>query len=232
MKSNRVARWSLLAAVTLALTGVFTTPALCAPFVTLVDGTTLGNYNNSIGTALDGTNPYGGSYLFPLAWPGGGDPSIPTAPEPVLSAAAGILGNWLTDPANLNANWQGSVVVPTNWAENTEVGVVYAFDAGPHGLGSMDVQVGVDNGAFVWFDGAYLFGGVQPGGAVLGEYSTTLSDIAPGVHYLQVLLEDHGRVTNYLVSVTGVPNAPAPAAVLLGSLGVALVGWFRGRRVL
>jgi hypothetical protein len=217
----------LLAAVTLALTGVFTTPAFCAPSVTLVDGTTLGYYNNSIGTVLDGT-----SYLFPAANTISGEPSIPVAPEPDLSAAAGILGDWLTDPGNLNANWQDSVVVPTTWAENTEVGIVYAIDAGPRGFQSMDIQVGVDNGAFVWLDGTYLFGGVEPGGAVLGEYSTNLSDIAPGMHYLQVLLEDHGRLTNYLVSVTGVPNAPVPGAVLLGSLGIALVGWFRGRRAL
>jgi hypothetical protein len=231
MKKTTFARWSFVSAVTLALTGVFTSPGLCAPVVTVIDGTTLGYYNNAIGTTLDGT-----SYLFPAAnTVGSGEPSIHSAPAPDLSAAAGILGDWLTNPGDLNANWQNSVAIPTAWAENTEVGIVYAFYAGPSGFESLDVQVGVDNGAFVWLDGSYLFGGVEKGGAVLGEYGTTLSNITPGVHYLQLLLEDHGRLTDYLISVTGVPishSAPAPGAVLLGSLGIALVGWFRGRRAL
>jgi hypothetical protein len=230
MKSTRLARWSLLSAVALALSGVVTSPALCAPSITLVDGATLGYYNNSLGTILDDT-----SSLFPPAGTVDGEPSIHSAPEPDLSAAAGILGDWLTNPGSLNGNWQELVVIPTAWAENTEVGIVYAFDAGPEGLASMDVQVGADNGAFVWLDGTYLFGGVEPGGAVLGEYATSLSDIAPGTHYLQILLEDHGRETNYLVNVSAVPNAPAvpaPGAVLLGSLGISLVGWFRRRRAL
>jgi hypothetical protein len=34
----------------------------------------------------------------------------------------------------------------------------------------------------------------------------------------------------YLVSLT--PHVPAPGAVLLGSLGAGLVGWFRKKRVL
>jgi hypothetical protein len=227
MKSIRLARWSFLSAVALALSGVLTSPALCAPSVTLIDGTTLGSYNDSLGTILDGT-----SSLFPVADTISSEPTIHSAPEPDLSAAAGILGDWLNHPESLNGNWQDSVVIPTTWAANTEVGIVYEFDAGPQGLQSLDVQVGVDNGAFVWLDGAYLFGGVEPGGAVLGEYEANLSNIAPGVHYLQILLEDHGRETSYLVDVSGVPNAPAPGAVLLGSLGVTLVGWFRRRRAL
>jgi hypothetical protein len=230
MKSIRLARWSFLSAVALALSGVLTSPALCAPSVTLIDGTTLGSYNDSLGTILDGT-----SALFPLADTIDGEPSIHSAPEPDLSAAAGILGDWLTHPESLNGNWAGPMVIPTAWDTNTEVGIVYEFDAGPNGFETMDVQVGVDNGAFVWLDGTYLFGGVEPGGAVLGEYATSLSDIAPGTHYLQILLEDHGRETSYLIDVCAVPNAPAvpaPGAVLLGGLGISLVGWFRRRRAL
>ncbi len=227
MKSTTLARLSFFAAVTLALTGVFTTPALCAPSVTLVDGTTLGYYNNSVGTVLDGT-----SSLFPIPWPAGGDPSITAALAPDLTPAAGILGDWLTNPDSLNANWQGPVAIPQTWTPNEEVGVVYAFDAGPKGFASLDIQVGVDNGAFVWLDGTFLFGRLDPGPATLGEYEANLSNIAPGMHYLQILVEDHGKLTNFKIDVSGVPNAPAPAAVLLGSLGVALVGWFRGRRAL
>jgi hypothetical protein len=232
MKRTTLARLSFLSAVALALTSAWTSPAFCAASVTVIDGTTTGYYNDVIGTTLDGSNAYGTTHLFPGADMSEGDPLIPAAPEPDLSAAAAILGDWLTNPAALNANWQGPIAIPSTWTPNTEVGIVYAFDAGPEGFASMDVQVGVDNGAFVWIDGTYLFGGVGPGEAVLGEYAANLSDITPGMHYLQILLEDHGWDTDYTIQVTGVPATPAPGALVLGSLGAALVGWARRRRAM
>ncbi len=235
MKTATIARRSFLSLLALAIIGGFSSLAAAAPAVTVVDGTTLGYYNDAIGTVLDGTNPYGATYLFPGPDLSGGDPLIVGAPEPDLSAAASILGDWLGNPGSLNANWQGPAAVPSTWTANTEMGVVYAIDAGPEGFESLTVNVGVDNGAFLWFDGNYLTGGLAPGGAVLGEYTATLTDIAPGTHYVQLLLEDHGRLTDFQVEVSGVPNTPAvpaPGAILLGSLGVGLVGWLRGRRTI
>ena len=212
--------------------GGFNSLAISAPAVTLVDGTTPGYYNDAIGTVLDRTNPYGATYLFPGADLSDGDPLIPAAPEPDLSAAAAILGDWLGNPGSLNANWHGPAIVPSTWAMNTEMGVVYAIDAGPTGFESLTVNVGADNGAFLWFDGSYLTGGLAPGYAVLGEYTATLTNVAPGTHYVQILLEDHGLQTDFQVEVAGVPAVPAPGAILLGSLGVGLVGWLRGRRTI
>lgn len=235
MRSTAIARWSFPSIFALAVAGVLGSPAISAASVTLVDGTTPGYYNNTPGTILDHTNSYDGTFLFPGANLADGDPLIPAAPEPDLTAAAGFLGDWLTNPGSLNANWQAPAPIPSTWALNTEVGIVYAIDAGATGLQSMTVSVGVDNGAFVWFDGVYQFGALAPGYAVLGEYTANLTDVAPGLHYLQILLEDHGYATGFQIEVSGVPNppaVPAPGAILLGSLGVALVGYLRGRRTL
>ncbi len=51
---------------------------------------------------------------------------FPVAPD--LSAASGPLGNWLTDPANLNSNWNALASIPNSWTVGTEVATIYQFD--------------------------------------------------------------------------------------------------------
>jgi hypothetical protein len=211
--------------------------AFCTP-IQLIDGHTRGFYNRAIGVSLDLSDPHG---LFPGADISTGDPTIVNAVEPDLSAASGILGAWLDSPGSLNANWSvAPEAIPRYWRANQETAIVYELDAGDAGLKDVVVQIGVDNGAFVWLDGDYLGGGMAPRHAVLGEITLGLGGLDSGKHYLQILREDHGNKTDFLILVTGetkdkeiVPD-PDPGPVLIpeptsmGLMGWGL-GWLLGR---
>lgn len=226
MKSVRT--YLLSAAAILAVT----TGASAA---TLIDNSTQGLYNSGIGTVLDGTNPFGGNFMFPLANVSNGDPSldIPAANEPDLSAAAASLDDWLTTPAAPGGTWSAlPQAIPANWAVNTETAIIYEIDGGALGFDNVVASFGVDNGLFVWLNGTFLGGHLRPGGVTLGEFVLNIGSIGAGSNYLQVLREDHGGGTGYAVSVIGdVAAVPLPAAgfLMLGGLG-ALAALRRRRR--
>lgn len=195
----------------------------------LIDNSTTGLYNNGLGTILDGTGSG-----FPCANTACGDPTldIPPGSPPDLSAAAAILGNWLTTPSSPGGGWSGGpVAIPGSWAINSETAIIYTLTGA---LANVIASFGVDNGIFVWLDGVFLGGHLRGGGSSPGEYTFNLGNLGPGTHYLQVLREDHGGSTGYDVQVTGdVAAVPVPAALpllasALGMLGIA--GWRRNRR--
>ena len=203
--------------------------------VVLVETINPGFYNDQIGTALNLSNPGGDGPSQPFPLTDDSTTSFPTAPD--LSAASAALGNWLTNPGSLNGNWALRAPIPNSWAVNTEVAVIYRFDT----LGATNViaQFGVDNGIFVWLDGNYIFGARAAGGVALGEYSVPVGDLAPGTHYLQLLLEDHGSTNGYAVRITAdtfIPappplQAPEPATLAILALGlVALSLQLRRKR--
>ena len=191
--------------------------------VVLVETNDAGFYNNSIGTILNGTN---GGEAGPFPFTNDSNLDFPT--EPDLSAASAALGNWLTNPLNLNANWSYLNAIPNQWAVGTEVAVIYQFDT----LGATNVvaNLGVDNGIFAWLNGNYLGGARRAGGVSLGEHSFIIGDLAPGTHFLQLLLEDHGSTNGYAVEITAdeftpgppTPQVPLPAAFWLfcSALGI------------
>ena len=89
-----------------------------ASAVTLVPTSDPGFYHDSIGTALNGTN--GGDTatgMFPIL--NDSSVSFPTAPD--LTTASGALGNWLTNPGSLNANWTAEASIPNSWTPGDEV---------------------------------------------------------------------------------------------------------------
>ncbi len=204
--------------------------------VVIIDNTTLGYYND-LGQVLDGTNPIVDdngvpTFLFPFANSVPNDPLIASAPAPNLAAALADLGNWLGDPAHLNANWSGPQLIPS-WAVNSESAIVYKIDAGA-GLSNTNLllDIGVDNGVFVWLNGSYVGGELAPGGAVSGEFSVHLADLT-GVNYLQILREDHGGLTGFDIRLQGdIRQAiPEPGTLVLLGIGMFGLGLARRRRI-
>jgi hypothetical protein len=213
----------------LAVAALFVLAGTANATVVLVQTSDSGYYNDSIGTVLNNTN--GGD--TPTGYfPTSDDSTATFATAPDLATADGALGNWLTDPLNLNANWSFESSIPNSWAVGTEVAVMYRFDT----LGATNVlaQFGVDNGLYVWLDGAYIGGARAGGTSNLGEYSYALGDLAAGTHFLQILLEDHGVTNGYAVNVTadtfipGQPTSvPEPGALSMLGLGLGLLALLR-----
>ncbi len=225
----------------LAIATAFTLMAGAANALIIIDNSTQGYYNAGLGDlALDSglgaqTDAATGNPLFPGANSfGGADPVIPpNASEPNLGGAdAGTqaaLGNFLGNTTALGGAWSaGPQAIPATWAVNTETAIVYEFTL-TQTLTNFTIDVGIDNGVYVWLDGNYLIGAMAPGGAVAFEYSANAGTLAAGQHFLQILREDHGGGTGYTIRAQGDAVAVTEPPLLL-LLGLGLAGIFTSRR--
>ena len=190
----------------LAVVLAIAVPAVSSAQVTLVQTSSPGFYNNQIGTLLNLSNTGLDSCAEPFPVSNDCSANYPTAPN--LAAASAVLGNWLTNPLSLNANWTSPPAIPNSWAVGTEVAIIYQFNT----LGAINVQAsfGVDNGIFAWLNGNYILGRRDAGGVSLGEYTLALGNLAPGTHFLQLLVEDHGGSNGYAVNIQADQFIPGP----------------------
>ena len=81
---------------------VWAAPALSQSPTVFVDDGTPARYNAALGMSLDATQNQ-----FPCANVLCGDPIINPAPEPDLSAASAVLGDWLSNPPVFDAAFVG-----------------------------------------------------------------------------------------------------------------------------
>ena len=94
--------------------------------VVLVETSDPGFYNNSLGTVVNNTN---GGNTSMGCFPASNDANVvfPVAPDLIVADAA--LGDWLTDPFNLNSNRDYLESIPNMWDTGTEVAFIYQFDS-------------------------------------------------------------------------------------------------------
>jgi hypothetical protein len=171
----------------------------------LIDDNSPGYYHN-IGNKLDGLLPW-----FPLPIPPGPDPTLIDAPEPdpeELVSRANLAALLDDDPMPLlTSEWTYLQKIPFFWTSTNENALIYEIDAGPLGIKNLVGNFGVDNGIYIWVNGRYKFGAMEPGAAIRFEYpGIPLDDLGPGMNYLQIIREDHGFGTGYYIEVTGTRN--------------------------
>jgi hypothetical protein len=161
---------------------------------------------------------------FPAPNTFGGTQDLIFSSAPDLSGA-GVLGNWLGDPGNLNASWSGPALFSaavTAWPINGELALIYVIDVAESTelLASFAL---VDNGVHIWVNGVWKFGARDPEGRAWNDIP--LGTIGAGRSYVQILLEDSGGAIGYLdprIEGTAVPEPGALALLTAAAVALAL----------
>ena len=198
----------------------------------IIDDSTPGHYNDELGDLhlLDGnTDDNSVDNFLPGPFISEGDPTTDFTADPGLEFDPNsAFGNdWLNgDFTGTGSTWSTDpVAIPSTWEINEETAIVYSFDLAS--TSDLHIDVGVDNGVFIWLNGDFLFGATAPGGASLDEYNVAVSNVEAGSNFLAILRADHGGSTGFSINVTA-KSVPEPGTLAL--LGLGLVGLGVARR--
>jgi len=171
----------------------------------LIDNGTNVYFNGFIGDLYPGDPSSPLASYFPGPNGSTGDPSVRFAVGPDLTGIE-ALGDWLGSPESAlkNQNWSSLGKIPFSWPTNAELAIIYEIDGGKFGIDNLRGNFGADNGIYVWINGEFRFGALDPGPTIPNEYANIdLGSLKPCKNYIQVLLEDHGVILGYDVKITG-----------------------------
>ncbi len=188
----------------------------------IIDNTSLGLYNSSLGDLASIDGP-GGFFLG--ANVSEGDPTSSFTTDPGIAFSAAFGADWLGGDYT-GGSWSANpVAIPGGWTVNSETAIVYDFTLAL--ASDLHIDIGVDNGILVWLNGSFLYGATAAGGANINEYDIDVSGLGAGNHSLQIIRADHGGGTGYGISVDAkeLPvKVPEPGSLLLFALGLTLLG--------
>ncbi|MDP6454813.1 MAG: PKD domain-containing protein, partial [SAR202 cluster bacterium] len=166
-------------------------------------------------------NKVDGIYLEPISAASPVDPNFPPVTSaPNLSVASGKLGSWLSGARPSGGAWSGGPVsIPSSWPDQHENAIVYEIDAGEGGITDVVAHFAVDDGIWVWVNGNYVYGAIEPGtDTSVFEYANiSLPDLSPGMNYIQILRSDAFETSDYKVKITGTTHGGRPAVDTPGS---------------
>ncbi len=163
--------------------------------------------------------------------------------EPDLSSAIDLLGDWLSDPANLE-DWDDIAAVLENWAPGSEIALVYEFDITDDLWTDVEIRANAGDGILIWIDGVFIYGATGPGiftDEAGYDYQADLPDLSNGSHVLQIIVSSNGgRTPAVTFEIRGNPanntqtanatSVPEPGALVLFGLGLAGLVTIRRRK--